>query len=331
MSKSTQDSFLKRLVTGRAEVPVIAHTKTLLIVSTLLMILSAGSLAVRGLNLSIEFTGGSSFQVEDASKEWSAKSVEDKLAELGVPDSIVQQVDNGKGAQISTTAITEVEGIDDIQVAKEIETITGGKVSISTVGPSWGQAVTRQALIALVVFILITIGYLTWRFEFRMAAGAILALFHDILVAVGVYSIFQWSVSPATITAFLTIMGYSLYDTVVVFDRVREVAEEHTSEPDWPAIVNEAINHVLIRSISMSVTSLLPVLSLIFIGSGLLGATTLLDLAVALAIGMTLGVYSSIGLASPLLVWFKTGKLTHTREEVLEHADEVEAAPAPTA
>lgn len=323
MHKRSQGGFFTRLITGQAEVPVIAHTKLLLIVSTLLVILSAGSLAVRGLNLSIEFTGGSAFQVESATKEWSAKDVESKLTELGIPDSIVQEVDNGKGAQISTTALTEVEGVDDIQVAKEIEAMTGGTVSISTVGPSWGQTVTRQALIALVVFILITIGYLTWRFEFRMAAGAILAVFHDILVAVGVYSIFQWSVSPSTITAFLTIMGYSLYDTVVVFDRVREVSEAHTDEPDWPAIVNEAINHVLIRSISMSVTSLLPVLSLIFIGSGLLGATTLLDLAVALAIGMTLGVYSSIGLASPLLVWFKTGKLNHTREEVLEHADEV--------
>lgn len=328
MNKPNQDGFLKRLLTGRAEVPVIAHSKMLLIVSTIFVILSAGSLAMRGLNLSIEFTGGSAFQVESATNDWDAKTVESKLAELGIPDSIVQKVDEGKGAQISTTAITEVEGVDDIQVAKEIETITGGNVSISTVGPSWGQTVTRQALIALVVFILITVGYLTWRFEFRMAAAAILALFHDILVAVGVYSIFQWSVSPATITAFLTIMGYSLYDTVVVFDRVREVSEEHTAEPDWPAIVNEAINHVLIRSISMSVTSLLPVLSLIFIGSGLLGATTLLDLAVALAIGMTLGVYSSIGLASPLLVWFRTGKLSHTREEVLEHADEVAAAEA---
>lgn len=328
MPKTNQDGFLKRLLTGRAEVPVIAHSKMLLIVSTLFVILSAGSLAVRGLNLSIEFTGGSAFQVENATNDWDAKTVESKLSDLGIPDSIVQKVDEGKGAQISTTAITEVEGINDVQVAQEIETITGGKVSISTVGPSWGQTVTRQALIALVVFIFITVAYLTWRFEFRMAAAAILALFHDILVAVGVYSIFQWSVSPATITAFLTIMGYSLYDTVVVFDRVREVAEEHTAEPDWPAIVNEAINHVLIRSISMSITSLLPVLSLIFIGSGLLGATTLLDLAVALAIGMTLGVYSSIGLASPLLVWFKTGKLTHTREEVLEHADEIDAATA---
>lgn len=326
MSKPNQDGFIKRLITGRAEVPVIAHTKMLLIVSTILVILSAGSLALRGLNLSIEFTGGSSFQVESATKNWDTKDIEKKLAALGVPDSIVQKVDEGKGAQVSTTAITEVKGVNDIEVAKEIENITGGKVSISTVGPSWGQAVTRQALLALVVFILITVGYLTWRFEFRMATAAILALFHDILVAVGVYSIFHWSVSPATITAFLTIMGYSLYDTVVVFDRVREVAEEHTDEPDWPVIVNEAINHVLIRSISMSVTSLLPVLSLIFIGSGLLGATTLLDLAVALAIGMTLGVYSSIGLASPLLVWFRTGKLTYTRQEVLEHSEEAGVA-----
>lgn len=324
MSKSSQDGFIKRLVTGRAEVPVIAYSKHLIIISTIFVILSAGSLALRGLNLSIEFTGGSSFQVEEASKDWSPKDIEKKLSELGVPDSIVQEVNEGKGALVSTTAITEVQGVDDVDVAKEIKAITGGTVSISTVGPSWGETVTRQALIALVVFILITVGYLSWRFEFRMAAAAILAVFHDILVAVGVYSVFQWSVSPATITAFLTIMGYSLYDTVVVFDRVREVSEEHVEEPDWPAIINEAINHVLIRSISMSVTSLLPVISLIVIGSGLLGATTLLDLAVALAIGMTLGVYSSIGLASPLLVWFKTGSLTHTKQEVLEHADEVD-------
>ncbi|WP_336248716.1 protein translocase subunit SecF [Stomatohabitans albus] len=323
MPKSSQDGFIRRLVTGRTEVPVIAFAKTLIIVSTIFMVLSAGSLAVRGLNLSIEFTGGSSFQVEDAKNDWEPRMIETKLSSLGIPDSIVQEVNEGTGALVSTTALTEIEGVDDVEVAKEIETITGGTVSISTVGPSWGETVTRQALVALVVFILLTVGYLSWRFEFRMAAAAILALFHDILVAVGVYSIFQWSVSPATITAFLTIMGYSLYDTVVVFDRVREVAEEHTDEPDWPAIVNEAINHVLIRSISMSITSLLPVISLIIIGSGLLGATTLLDLAVALAIGMGLGVYSSIGLASPLLVWFKTGRLDHTKKEVLEHADEV--------
>src|SRR5262249_17724228 len=175
------------------------------------------------------------------------------------------------------------------------------------VGPTWGHEVSQKALKALLFFFLLLAIYLSLRFEWKMAATAIVAVIHDIIFTVGVYALFQFQVTPATVTAFLTILGFSLYDTVVVYDKVGEFQRTLTAtgRTTYGEMVNRALNAVLLRSISTSLVALLPVMSLLFVGSGVLGATALEDFALALAAGLFVGSYSSIFVASPLLAWWK--------------------------
>ncbi len=180
-------------------------------------------------------------------------------------------------------------------------------VSISSVGPTWGNEVSHKAEQALVYFFLLLAVYLSVRFEAKMAAAAIIAVIHDIIFTVGVYALFQFSVTPATITAFLTILGFSLYDTVVVFDKVRENQRvlTATGRSTYGEMVNKSLNQVLMRSVSTTFVALMPVLSLLFVGAGVFGATSLEDFALALAAGLFIGSYSSIFVAAPLLAWWK--------------------------
>ena len=184
---------------------------------------------------------------------------------------------------------------------------TGNDVSISSVGPTWGSDVSRKAVQALVYFFLLLAIYLSVRFEFKMAATAIVAVIHDIIITVGVYALFQFQVTPATITAFLTILGFSLYDTVVVFDKVRENQKvlTATGRSTYGEMVNKSLNAVLMRSLSTTFVALMPVLSLLIVGSGVFGATSLEEFALALAAGLFIGSYSSIFVAAPLLAWWK--------------------------
>ena len=180
-------------------------------------------------------------------------------------------------------------------------------VSISTVGPTWGHSVSKNAERALVYFFILLALYLSVRFEAKMAAAAIIAVIHDIIFTVGVYSLFHFQVTPATITAFLTILGFSLYDTVVVFDKVRENQRVLTStgRSTYGEMVNKSLNQVLMRSLSTSFVALMPVLSLLIVGTGVFGATSLEDFALALAAGLFIGSYSSIFVAAPILAWWK--------------------------
>ncbi len=185
---------------------------------------------------------------------------------------------------------------------------TVNDVSISSVGPTWGNEVSHKAEAALVYFFLLLAVYLSVRFEAKMAAAAIIAVIHDIIFTVGVYALFQFAVTPATITAFLTILGFSLYDTVVVFDKVRENQRvlTATGRSTYGEMVNKSLNQVLMRSFSTSFVALMPVLSLLFVGAGVFGATSLEDFALALAAGLFIGSYSSIFVAAPLLAWWKS-------------------------
>jgi preprotein translocase subunit SecF len=180
-------------------------------------------------------------------------------------------------------------------------------VSVSTVGPTWGSDVSRKAVQALVIFFILLAVYLSVRFEWKMAASAIIAVIHDIIFTVGVYALTQFEVSPATVTAFLTILGFSLYDTVVVFDKVKE--NESTlnavGRSTYGDMVNRSLNQVLMRSLSTTFVALLPVASLLIIGSLIMGATTLEDFALALLVGLFIGSYSSIFVAAPILAWWK--------------------------
>jgi preprotein translocase subunit SecF len=179
------------------------------------------------------------------------------------------------------------------------------EISVESVGEKWGASITTKALRGLFVFLILTILYMSWRLEPKMAAAGIVALLHDLIITAGVYAIVGFEVSPATVIATLTILGFSLYDTIVVFDKIQEnEASPANSKRRFSEIVNEATNQVLMRSFSTSLTVLLPVGSLLFIGSALLGAETLKDLALALFVGVTVGAYSSIFLGPPLLsVW----------------------------
>jgi len=186
-------------------------------------------------------------------------------------------------------------------------TVKVGDVSINTVGPTWGHEVSQKAIKALIYFFILLAIYLSIRFELKMAASAIVAVIHDIIFTVGVYALFHFPVTPATITAFLTILGFSLYDTVVVFDKVRENQRTLTAtgRSTYGEMVNRSLNQVLMRSLSTSLVALLPVMSLLIVGTGVFGATSLEDFALALAAGLFIGSYSSIFVAAPLLAWWK--------------------------
>jgi preprotein translocase subunit SecF len=180
-------------------------------------------------------------------------------------------------------------------------------VNVTTVGPTWGHEVSQKAFKALIIFFFILAAYLSIRFEWKMAVTAIIAVIHDIIFTIGVYALFQFQVSPATVTAFLTILGFSLYDTVVVFDKVVEYQRTLTAtgRSTYSEMVNRALNSVLMRSLSTSLVALLPVVSLLVVGAGIMGATALEDFALALAAGLFIGSYSSIFVAAPLLAWWK--------------------------
>src|SRR5207344_2030608 len=176
-----------------------------------------------------------------------------------------------------------------------------------TVGPTWGHEVSQKALKALFFFFLLLAVYLSIRFEWKMAGSAIVAVIHDIIFTIGFYALFQFQVTPATVTAFLTILGFSLYDTVVVFDKVRENQRRMTAtgRVTYGEMVNTSLNQVLMRSLSTSFVALMPVLSLLIVGTGVFGAKSLEDFALALAAGLFIGSYSSIFVAAPLLAWWK--------------------------
>ena len=199
--------------------------------------------------------------------------------------------------------LTSVESSRVADVLSSTFSVAKNEIDTRLVGPSWGEEITRKALTALAVFLLVIIIFLSIAFEPKMAVAAIIALFHDVWITVGIYSLIGFEVTPATVIGFLTILGYSLYDTVVVFDKVRENTRGIAggSRLTYSAAANLAVNQTLVRSINTSVVALLPVGSILFIGTGVLGAGPLKDLSLALFIGLIVGTYSSIFVATPFL------------------------------
>lgn len=274
---------------------------------TLLLIAIAG-LGIRGLNLGIDFTGGTSITVNVAdSAAPSINTVRDTLRAAGQSDakiSLQTNRINGKQSVVVETPTLSSSKLDQIKSALGRYGVVSVPVSVSA---TWGDTVTNKALVALGVFFLLIAAYLTFRFEWRMAVAAIIAVIHDILLTVGVYAVTDFQVVPATVIAFLTILGFSLYDTVVVFDKVGENTPTvgHDRADTYSKMVNRSLNQVLMRSLNTSFVALLPVASLVFVGSGLFGASALKDFAVALLVGLATGAYSSIFVAAPILAWLK--------------------------
>jgi preprotein translocase subunit SecF len=263
----------------------------------------------RGLNLGIDFEGGTSWQTPVKGKSASVADVRSVISPLGLGDAkvLVLKGSNGTSVRVQSKDIKPSEEDKVTDALAKYGGVTRADVSVSTVGPTFGDQVRDKALRALISFFIAIAIYLSFRFEWKMAATAIVAVIHDIIVTVGVYAITRFEVTPATVVAFLTILGFSLYDTVVVFDKVKEnVATIGTVRGDsYTRMVNRSMNQVLMRSLSTSFVAVLPVASLLFVGSGLFGAIALRDFALALFVGLITGAYSSIFVATPLLAWWK--------------------------
>ena len=309
VTEAKQGGGVSRLLSGQSNIDFVGRSRQWLILSLVLVAVSLAALLIRQLDFSLDFTGGTRYQVVDASGDFTVDELRDAVTEAGVTDARVQVRNNGEGAIITTPATEEIGG-EEAGIVAAIAEVTGvdpAAVSVSAVSASWGVRVSRQALYGLLVFLVLVVIYITLRFEWRVAAAALVTLVHDVIVTVGLYALVGFEVSPASIVAFLTILGYSLYDTVVVFDRVKEDTASLTSVSTvtYGDMANRALNEVLVRSLSTSLTSLLPVGSLLFIGATLLGADTLQDLALALFVGMAVGTFSSITVATPFLVWLK--------------------------
>jgi preprotein translocase subunit SecF len=263
----------------------------------------------RGLNLGIDFEGGTSWQVPVKGKSASVTAIRDLIRPLGLSDAkvLVLKGDSGTSVRVQSKDIQPNEEDAVTDALAKYGGVQRTDVSVSTVGPTFGDQVRNNAVKALIVFFGLIAIYLSIRFEWKMAGAAIVAVVHDIIITVGVYAITGFEVTPATVVAFLTILGFSLYDTVVVFDKVKEnVATIGTVRGDsYSKMVNRSMNQVLMRSISTSFVAVLPVASLLFVGSGLFGALALRDFALALFVGLLTGAYSSIFVATPLLAWWK--------------------------
>jgi preprotein translocase subunit SecF len=274
-----------------------------------LLVISIGALAISGLNLGIDFEGGSQWDVTVQNKSVDIDDVRDALNGTQAADAkiLVLTGSDSESARIQTDELPPAQRAAVTAALAKYAGVSQSEVSFVDVGPTWGDTVTRKALTALAFFFLLIAGYLTFRFEWRMAVAAIVAVLHDIVITAGVYAITGFEVTPATVVAFLTILGFSLYDTVVVFDKIKENTPSLGAErgDTYSQMVNRSMNQVLMRSINTSFVALLPVASLLVVGSGILGAVTLRDFALALFVGLLVGAYSSIFVATPLLAWLK--------------------------
>lgn len=310
-------SVLSKLNRGETDIDFVGHRRRWLAISAVLLAVALASLGIRQLNLGIEFEGGLALQSPNPAGAEVA-DIRRALLDVGVDDATVQMVDDGASTRVTTRELDpDIENAAIDSVA-EVTGADRAGISIETVGPTFGALVARRALIALGVFLGAVILFISWRLEFKMAVAGLAALFHDLLITIGVYALTGFPVTPATVVAVLVVLGYSLYDTVVVFDKVEELVETE-EEKTYTEIVNKAMNSVLARSLATSLTSLLPVGSILFVGSFILGAPTLRDFALALFVGIAAGTYSSIFVASPILATWK-----ETEEEWIERAEWVE-------
>lgn len=273
-------------------------------VSILITITAIAGLAVRGLNMGIEFEGGAVFTTPKTSV--SVSQAEDYAEEAAGHDAIVQGLGSG-GLRIQVAGV-DTDKSDQIksEIAQDMN-LDAERISAELVGPSWGDQIATKAWQGLGIFLVLVVIYLAIAFEWRMALAAFVALIHDITITVGIYALVGFEVTPGTVIGLLTILGYSLYDTVVVFDSLKEQTKDLTKQTRWTysEVANRSINSTLVRSINTTVVALLPVAGLLFIGGGVLGAGMLNDISLSLFVGLAAGAYSSIFIATPLVADLK--------------------------
>jgi preprotein translocase subunit SecF len=302
-----------RLYRGETSFDFVGRRRIWYLVSGLIIVAGLVSLTTRGLDLGIDFKGGTSWTVPANGLSVSAATKAVEAA--GVPQPVVEALGTGGSTTIQVQAdlsklsqATQAATVTKVAAALGKLTHTpAAKVDISTVGPTWGSEITKKAIIAVIVFFFVVVIYISFRFEWKMALAALVAVIHDLLITVGIYSLAGFQVTPDTVIAVLTILGYSLYDTVVVFDRIRDSTRGlgASGRLTYEDVVNLSMNQVLARSINTSLVAILPVLSVLVIGAEILGASTLQYFGLALVIGLTSGAYSSIFIASPILSQLK--------------------------
>jgi len=276
-------------------------------ISLLVLLVSLWGILGRHLNLGLDFEGGTSWDVPTDSL--GVDDARDALRPAGQDGAKIQVIGRGDSRVLRVQSET-----DDLEVQTEVSEALADAagvevtdITVSTVGPSWGDQVTEKAQRAMVWFFVAITAYIAWRLEWKMAIGALASVVHDLIISVGVYAVFQIEITPATVIAFLTILGYSLYDTIVVFDRMQDNAARYgpTGKVTYTGIVNMSLNQVLMRSVNTTITALLPVIAMLVIGSFLMGAAALQEFALALTVGLLVGAFSSIFIASPVVAWIK--------------------------
>jgi preprotein translocase subunit SecF len=300
-----------RLYTGEVSYEFIGHRRRWYIVSAILIAVSLLALAVRGLDFGIEFKGGADFKAATTVNAQTVDSMKDALRNSGVPnldDATVNTIGNNQ-IRVQTRTLDPTEEVPKVRTAIANEVgIPPDQVAYSLIGASWGGQITERALIALGVFLALVALVIGIYFrDAKMSAAALIALAHDLILTIGIYALVGFTVTPATLIGVLTILGYSLYDTVVVFDKVRENVRDIRSSTarTYSEAANLAVNQVLVRSINTTIIGVLPVVALLFAGAVILGEGPLKDLALALFVGMVSGAYSSIFIATPLLAEMK--------------------------
>ena len=296
---SRMGSLAHHLYSGEVSYDFVGKRRRWYAISGVILLLALIGLFGRGLNLGIEFKGGSEFTVPNTTA--TVEEVRASVQSAGIKDPIVTQVGQNN-IRVQTLALTPSQSAAvTMQLSKDTG-VAQGDIAVTLVGPSWGAEITQRAVQGLVVFLVLVVVFLSAYFEWRLAVAAVVALIHDLVITIGIYALTGFEVTPATVIGVLTILGFSLYDTVVVFDKVRENTRAITSgnRATYSEAANLALNQTLVRSINTSVVALLPVTAILVIGVGLLGAGTLKDLALALFIGTAAGTYSSIFIATPV-------------------------------
>jgi len=306
---SKLSTFGHDLYEGRVSFDFVGRRKLWYTISTIVMVLAIAGVFVRGFSFGIEFDGGVEFTAQvETNNSATVEAMTQAVVDADVPEAgdPIATTSGDSAVRIQTAALSP----DQAATIEEALTKAGAtEVSQNLVGPSWGEQVAKKALTGLIVFLILVVLFI-WAYfrEWRMSVAGIVALAHDLVITAGVYAWSGFEVTPATVTGLLTILGYSLYDTVVVFDKVRENTKGvlRSNSRTYVEQANLAVNQTLVRSINTSITALLPVGALLFVGVFVLGTGPLKDLALALFVGMAVGTYSSIFVATPIAAQLKS-------------------------
>ena len=332
MATSRLTRFGNDLYTGARSYDFVGKRKIWYTIAIVMVIASILIPVVKGgFNFGIEFRGGSQFQITNV-KTTSQTPAEGAVASV-VPNAVAHVTSvNNNAVRVQTDQLTADQSRQVADALAKAYNVPGTEVASSFIGPTWGADVTQQSIQGLVVFLLLAFIAMALYFRtWKMSASAIISLFHDLIITAGIYALVGFEITPATMIGFLTILGYSLYDTVVVFDKVRENTREELelTRRTFPEAVNLAVNQTLVRSINTAVVAVLPVASILFIGAFALGADTLRDISLALLIGIIVGTYSTIFLAAPMYSQFREGEAAIKKHDMKVRATRPKAVATP--